>query len=217
MANNVVGFIGIENYEIILYLSRILAKLGKRVLLVDYSESSDLTSCIPVPIDLNPQKDVISYMGIDFTGNKFITEFIDSYDDILINFGFHMNSGVTLCTQIGYVVDQQKFHIERLVSLPKTEISNISLLIKDYVDSKINSEYILERLNKNIRKDNIYVFEQDVIDTKFKILAQYNTVFEFKRISRGTKGYLKNTILSMHPGMKTSTIQKAYKLAERGH
>ena len=46
---NVVGFYGIDNYEIILYLTRVLSNAAKKVLIADYSDSNALMSCIPIP------------------------------------------------------------------------------------------------------------------------------------------------------------------------
>ena len=69
MGNNTVAYVGLDNFDIILYISRVLMKLGKKVLLVDHSETMAIKYCIPQPKGLNCQRDIITYQGIDFTIN----------------------------------------------------------------------------------------------------------------------------------------------------
>ena len=66
MGDKLIGFLGCDKYEIILYLSRILYHLGKKVLLVDYAESEALYQSIPVPDTLKDENNYIHYSGIDF-------------------------------------------------------------------------------------------------------------------------------------------------------
>lgn len=217
MANNVLGYFGIENYEIILYLARILNKLGRKILLIDYSFTDNLTVCIPIPVGLNAFDDVVTYFGVDFTRKELDADLINVYDDILINFGFNYNiNAAQSCTRIVYSTDLQKHNIEKLISIPNIEKAEKSLLIKDAVDSKVNQAYILDRLQKDINKEKVYVFDQDVIDTKYKILAQYDTLFEFRKITRAVKDYLKNTIRELCPCTTEKERKEAYKIAERG-
>lgn len=217
MANNILGFVGITNYDIILYLSRILNRLGKKVLLVDYSLDNDLEECIPVPRELTPDKDVITYNGVDYTKASLDITLINRYDDVLIYFGFCINEKISLCTQIVYVTDQQKFHIEKLKSLPENEAEKISLLVRDAVDSKINLAYITDRLHKDMKSADIFIFYLDDIDTKNKILVQYNSIIQFKGLSGEIKEYLKKTVKIMYPEISEKELHKSYKLAERGY
>lgn len=217
MANNILGFVGITNYDIILYLSRILSRLGKRVLLADYSFGNDLEVCIPVPRELTPDKDIITYNGVDYTKTSLDITMINSYDDVLIYFGFCINENISLCTQIVYVTDQQRFHIEKLKSLPQIEVANINLLVRDVVDSKINPVYIRDRLHEKLKSANIFIFYLDDVDTKNKILVQYNSILNFKGLSVEMKEYLKKTVMNMYPEISEKELHKAYKHAERGH
>lgn len=216
MATNVIGFYGIENYEIILYLSRIMDKLKRKVLLVDYSTTDDLTICIPVPTGIYVDDDVITYFGVDFTRKPIDAELMDDYDDILISFGFNYLEDITnKCTQLIFVTDQQKHNIIKLSTIPDMDQPKI-LLIKDVVDSKINQAYIQEKIQKNINSECVFVFDQDEVDKKYKILAQHNTLYEFRRITNGVKDYLKYMVKKMYPGISDKELKDAYKTAERG-
>lgn len=217
MANNILGFIGTTNYDIILYLSRILNRLGKKVLLVDYSFDNDLEVCIPIPRELTPDMEVITYNGVDYTKIDLNITMINRYDDVLIYFGFCINENISICKQIVYATDQQKSHIEKLKSLPQIEADKINLIIRDAVDSKINLAYITDRLQKNLQSADIFIFYLDDIDTKNKILVQYNAIIHFKGLSGEIKEYLKRTVKIMYPGISEKELHKAYKLAERGY
>lgn len=219
MARNVIGFYGVENYEIILYLSRIIDRLKRKVLLIDYSSANDLTVCIPVPSGLYPDTDIITYFGVDFTRQPFTTDFLNTYDDILINFGFNYIEEVTdKCTYIVYVSDQQKHNILKLASIQDLQKSNIQkdLIIKDVVNSKINQLYIMDQIHKNIKVENVFLFDQDDVDKKIKLLAQHDTLYEFKKITSNVKDYLKHMVKIMCPEITDKELKAAYKIAERG-
>jgi hypothetical protein len=220
MANNVLGFIGIENFEIILYLSRILSKLERKVLLIDYSNDRDLASCIPIPTGMAAEDDVITHFGIDFTrkGLDQDQELINEYDDILINFGFNCVTAEKYCTRLIFTVNQMLHNIIRLATLTADSAGSAdrSLMIKDVVDSKISPEYIMECMKIDISKDNICVLYFDEIDMKYKILSQHNALFQFRKITKGTKDYLLETVRKLCPDVPEKVLKEAYKMAERG-
>ena len=217
MANNVLGFIGIENFEIILYLSRILRKLERKVLLIDYSETAELASCIPIPEGLDPEDDIITHFGIDFTSKQINQDVRDEYNDILINFGFNWThiSETQYCTSIIFIINQLQHNIKRLASFTSigSEAADKSLIIKDVVNSKISPEYIADQLKV---KENVCVLNFDEIDMKYRILAQHDSLFTFRRITRGAKDYLLDTVKKMCPEIQEKAIKEAYKAAERG-
>lgn len=219
MASNVIGFFGVENYEIILYLSRIMDRMKRKVLLIDYSTADDLTVCIPVPKGIYPDTDIITYFGVDFTRQPLDSELIEAYDVVLISFGFnYIEAAVEECTHIVYAADQQKHNIIKLAALPDTQKNNVlkDLIIKDVVESKINQVYIMDKLQKSIKSENVFMFDQDEVDKKIKILAQHDTLYEFKKISSNVKDYLKYMVKIMCPGITDKDLKAAYKTAERG-
>lgn len=222
MANNIVGFIGTESYEIILYLSRVFHSLGKKVLMVDYSYTGSLAICIPVPLGLNARDDVIDYRKTDFTMKELSEDMINEYDDILINFEFNFSDCHKLiknCNHLVFVTDQQKHNIGSLDLVPEFDIdvSRTQLIIKNFVESKIDKNYIKEGLKNTIFEDNVYLIEQDDLNTKSRILVQFDTKFTFKRISKSIKEYLKDTVKILYKEIPDNELKKAYKLAEGGN
>lgn len=217
---NVLGFLGVENYEIILYLSRILDRLGRKILLVDYSDFGDLAACIPVPAGIDVETETSTYFGVDFTRRFLNQEIIENYDDVLINFGFnHIEEMLKYCTRIVYATDQFKNNVDRLAAIPETEFTRQlpkSLLIKDAVICKIDKEYIISRLKKSIQMEEVFIFDQDAVDKRYKLLAQYDTLFVFRKVTAEIKNYLKDMIRKMYPEIEEKRLKAAYKSAERG-
>lgn len=232
MANNVIGFIGIEAHDLILYLSRILKGLANKVLLVDYAEHQSLARSIPIINQGDPLGYIIEYHGIYFTQKEHIEEIYGDYDIVLIQFGMvrfdmeqlaFIGNGQMLsnCTEIIYVVDQQRHHMEPLLQMA-THLSNADkkeLILRNMIHSNIDEYYIRSKFKEKIALEDyeIHVFYYDERDIKSGLLAQYNDQFTFPNISKDLKNYLQNKIHQLCP-METSKLRKrAYRAAERGN
>lgn len=216
--NRVVGFVGSDKYEILLYLSRILYHLDKKVLLVDYSETQALTSSIPIPEILRESNTYLDYRGIDFIkGRNYIQNMDKDYDYVLIDFGF--NHGILSnikCHNIIYVTDLQLHHAKRLKRSLVTGNPKNYIVIKDVFPCKVSPDVILKEISLKAIIEDIYVIEQDALDIKFKIQSQYNQTFYFDRLSKSMKTFLKDIIYRFDKNLDKSQIQSAYKKAERG-
>lgn len=216
MANNVIGYIGIENFEMMLYLARILNKLKQKVLLIDLTADQDLASCIPVPIGLDPSDDVISYYGVDFTKAAPSSDMLNEYDVVLISFGFNISAEIKYCNRIVYAVNQMLHNINRVAALAPISAYEKHLIIKDMVSSKITPEYIADCLKLEIKPENIITLDFDEVDMKYKILAQHDSLFTFSRITNKAKRYLITTVRELNPEVTEKELREAYRLAERG-
>lgn len=216
MANNIVGYIGIENFEMLLYLARILNKLRRKVLLIDLTAEKDLSSCIPVPAGLDPIDDIISYYGVDFTEKVASPDLFNEYDDVLISFGFNASAAIQYCSKVVYTVNQMLHNINRLASLDPIAGKKKYLIIKDMVNSKITPEYIIDCLKIPFEPEHIITLDFDEIDMRYKILAQHDSVYQFRRITKKAKRYLITTVKELYPEVPDKELREAYWLAERG-
>lgn len=218
MADNVIGFVGVEKYEIILYLSRILHHLNLKVLLVDLSESEALYSCIPIPKDMRNKENKIDYRGIDFIKNENkLYDLQGNYDVILIDFGFNSYSNIlSQCNRILLFTDLQLHNIERIKNMKIQTVAEMSLILKEFINCKITPEFITTQIGYNIDKEQVYVFHNDIIDMKYKIHSQYDDCFHFKKLSRSYKQFLKDVIFELVINIDLKTYRKAYKKAGRG-
>lgn len=219
MGDKLIGFLGCDKYEIILYLSRILYHLGKKVLLVDYSESEALFQSISRPDVLKEEKEYINYGGIDFIQGKYYKKNREEiYDYILIDFGFHAEiSLLTQCEKIMYVTDLQLHNVKRMKSISYHGNADKYLIIKDVFPCKIKPVYIIEQLsNLLIEEQHVYVLYQDSIDIKYRIQSQYDLKFSFPKLSKPTKFFLQDLILNISDNLSRKQLRIAYRKAERG-
>lgn len=218
MVGNVIGFIGSDKYDLILYLSRILLHLGKKVLLVDYAESEALYQCIPIPEILREDNRFIDYRGIDFIqGQYYKSNMRQQYDAVLIDLGFNDENEIMLqCTKVLYVTDLQLHNVRRIKNLENIKNINKYVVIKDVFQCKIKPEFILEELGQGIDMDHVYILYQDSLDLKYKIHSQYNHRFSFGKLSRPTKYFLKDIVKQMDHNLNEKRLNNAYRKAERG-
>src|SRR5690554_1464643 len=80
LANNVVAFVGIESFDNIQYMARILSNLGKKVLVIDYSETEALTWSVPQIDFIDIKKDIINYRHVDYTNQNITDDMLKVYD-----------------------------------------------------------------------------------------------------------------------------------------
>jgi hypothetical protein len=212
---NIVGFIGIETYDIILYTAKLLYNLKKKVLVIDQSESEALTFCIPIPDTMNAKLTKINFSNIEFIKDRSALEFVCEYDYILIDFGFSLhNKEVIHCSQLFFVTDKQQHNIFKLQSL-KINQCETHLIIKDVIQ-KENAAYLFDNLKEyslNL-KDYFYLYYDD-IDKENMTSLQYSYDIKLKKLS-GQFRYMLFEILSEIFGFDISEIGQAYKHAKRG-
>ncbi len=219
MKNNVIGFVGIDNFDNILYLSRILLKLGKKVLMIDHSESNSLMYSIPKPSDSCSNKEIITYRRVDFTCMPLCKEMLEEYEDILINFGCNKSQeDMFQCSRIIFTTDLFVHHQERVTDLIRYLSDEIhkELLIKDVIEVKITPDHVLDRMEHLIPKEEVSILYRDELDYENSLLIHNNGIVRFYRLSRQRRNYLISEIKRFHPNLNQKQINHAYRQAKRG-
>lgn len=211
---NVAGFLGIEAYDLILYLSRLLLNLGKKVLVIDNSESGALTCCIPVPDSLNPKNARISYRKLDFIKDRSALEFLRDYDYILIDFGFKTNhKDLENCSLVYLVTDRQQHNILRLQNLKVYR--EAYLIVKDIIKNEF-AVYLLDNLKDNkIEVKKYYCLYRDETDKENMVTLQYDNDIKFRSQS-GQLKYILNQLIIETLHFDRREVSQAYKKAKRG-
>lgn len=219
MAINIVGYTGIDTFDIILYLSRILLKLDRRILLIDHSETQALESSIPEFEGLNTEKGIVSFRHVDFTRMTINERIAGDYDDILIAYGFHEPAAdKALLTHVIYATDLYEYNQERINEMRYYDTPDTvkQLLIRDVVNVKITPEIIARRINKNIRKENIKILYLEEEDLFARLICNYNKTPRFVKLSGPLKAYLMQEAGILYPEAKRGQIRKAYYKARKG-
>ncbi len=211
---NVIGFLGIETYDIILYLSKMLYHLNKKVLIIDDSDTEALTYCISIPATMNPKINRINFCNIDFIKEKSVSEYLKDYDYIFIDFGFKTNhKEIQNCSYIYLVTDKQQHNLARIQNLKYSQ--DVYLIIKDRIKDK-NIVYLLETMKaKGINIKQYYCLYYDDLDMENMIAIQYRNDISFKHQSGQLKELLNELIIETFNFSKIEAGQ-AYKKAKRG-
>lgn len=219
MGDKLIGFLGCDKYEIILYLSRILYHLGKKVLLVDYAESEALYQSIPIPDTLKEENNYIHYSGIDFIQGKYYgRNKKEEYDYILIDFGYDTSNIIlSQCEKVLFITDLQLHNLKRIKNIFYNGNGEKYLIIKDVFPCKIKPEYIREQLSSlMIGEEQVYILYQDPIDMKYRIQSQYDHKFSFPKLSKPAKSFLQDLIIKLNENISVKQLRNAYRKAERG-
>ncbi|MDF2544368.1 MAG: hypothetical protein K0S47_4086 [Herbinix sp.] len=222
MDNKRIGYFGVDHYDIVIYMARVLYHMGKSILMVDHSDTKALSHCIPIPKGLDPTKNLITSRGIDFTMNKRLDDLSPNYDVTLISYGFQstsLNDTNLLDKQI-IITDLQLHHIEQIdEAMTSNRIQQdikTTLLIKDVIDCMLTPERIEDMITKKGSIDHCYILYQDTLDLKSAILCQSNHATQVLRISRLLKRFIFDEIMNSYPDTKQKKLKEAYHEARRG-
>ncbi|MGB4661308.1 MAG: hypothetical protein WBI07_19200 [Mobilitalea sp.] len=219
MANNVVAYVGITNFDGIIYLSRILQKLGRKVLLADYSGTGALRNAIPQLIETDSGNSITTFRRVDFTTAEINQEVMDSYDDILIDAGSNQPCiSLLSLTAIIYVTDMFEFNRKRIEEIKHFDdlLIKKSLLIKSVIDMKISVDNIILKIQGNNLWENVYVIYWDERDYANSLLCSYSKVPGFLKISAMQKAYLQREIMALLPEITRRQLNTAYNKARKG-
>ena len=231
MESRILGFIGSDKYDIILYLSQILRTLEYKVLIVDCSESKALTFCIPEPkIDksavlymreaVQEEKSYyITHQGCEFIRNLSYEQIMEKrkeYDYIMIDFGFHQEERMlAACSLVVLCVDQQ---LQNMIALQpvfqeREELLEKSCLIfRRIYGCKISMKYLQQELGMTLPRERVYQYDQDVIDIKYCIDSQYNHRIQMSFLPKGMKSCLSFLMQIIEPKLSREQEKKIYKV-----
>ena len=225
----VIGFVGIDKYEIVLYLSQIIKNLGRSVLISDSSVYGALDDSISY-VKEKSSNEIINYMGINYINTireekvsyncqevLNLEENKEKYDFILIDFGFDVSADIyNLCDSAFIVTDMQKHNIRRAGSLADKINIPYSIIIKDMIKCKISSDYLAKSIQRSHPAQMVYTVYKDTLDEEYKLKCQYNTRIGFKKLSKDFRNMLIAIVKSCNGDIEEKTITKALRMAESG-
>lgn len=210
-----IGFVGIDCYDIIHYLARILCKLQKKVLLVDQSTKEALTYSVPIPKDMD-LSNIITYRQVDFT-RAYRKDMLEEYDYIFMNFGDNkFCPEIEECEDLFIVTDQQGHNAAALSTyFEKQRKQSITAIIRNVVKCKIKPEFIIKLMEMNPDESPYYVMDADPIDQQLMLSCQYDQVFRFKKLSPNFKKMLYEILIDKLK-FDIKEVKQAFKKAEKG-
>lgn len=218
MAINIVAYAGILSFDIILYQSRILHQLGRKVLVVDNSDTKALVYSLPHIPGVDTDNSFVTYRCVDFTTQAVTHAIAKQYDDILIDFGHNPpQMDLSLLTRVVFIVDMFEYNMAKIAeSGIFDQVSDKALLIRDATEAKITTEHILSKINKEIPKDMVYFLYRDDRDFDNCLRCHFNQVTRFTHISQMLQQYLIMETKILYGEIGEKQMRQAYNKARRG-
>ena len=190
---NVVGFVGYECEDIVIYLAKILHALGKNIAVVDRSEQELLCEIFELRT-----KDGITWKEGESFGflvtNRGVCQ--EEYDLVFYLFGYRLNHPKLYeCGTLIRITDGVPAHASLLRKIKHEECSNY-LLIRNLVPMKHTEEYLATLAGKE--KDYFEIF-YDERDIRSRCSLGVHTGCEIRRLSSGMKQTLFQMVCKLIP------------------
>lgn len=208
------GFVGIESYDLIWYLTKVARTMGKQVLLVDNSTDYSLAFSIPGLMEA-PIGTLFDYNGVSAVvcDNSFQSVWEDQFDYIFVYFGKNTSRFADECDEIFLVTDYQKHNIEFIKNVQLQEDQFAFLVIRDRISSKITPGYVqYEMSNRRFQSSEVILIEDTLEDLENKVLLQHNAVKKLKRFSQSIQEFI---ITVLGADDEVHTIKTAIKMLRR--
>lgn len=206
-----IGFLGLDSYDLVILIARFLDNLEQRVLIMDCSELGRLSYCIPIPVSLNPQKDLIHYKNMKFVRGYNENVQVENYNYIIIDFGGEVDNSLLQSCEIIYIItDMQQHNMECMMGL-NTPDATIYLLIKNFFHST-NLRYIDDYFKEKLFTiKDCYLFPTSEMDLENMVMLQYFYDIKLNKVSKQLKKLI-HTILINHFNFDEKVILKIRKL-----
>lgn len=216
-----IGFIGKKIDDIMLYFSRVLVKLDKKVAIVDASFQQNLKYAIP---QINENLEVITYRNTDvyvncYTPEVFAKVDFSKYEFVFINFGLnkYLLNEFFDCHEKFVLTDMENHSIYKLKEFLSNFNKQIEMIrvYRDVIDCKISKKYLDNLLDvatiKYSKEYGLYLSENEML---CRIESQYNDIFKFNKLPKDFKAMIMEVLISF--GFDKKLVIKALKAAERG-
>ncbi|MBQ9120207.1 MAG: hypothetical protein IJY09_09190, partial [Lachnospiraceae bacterium] len=194
----ILGIVGVDVPDTMLYLSRIFYHMGKRVLMTDYSESKALYYSIPLVPGTDVYSMRIEYRDTFFTCGAITEQELQEFDVVMIFFGFAWRKELDLCSHLIYTTDFEKNHLEKLAELKKKGTVYTQLVYRN-----VGKDRYLQRrkpfFSTEIREECQYYCNDSSKEKRLRRQCQYNDSYGFRGISSGFRKYLSETVRAVFP------------------
>lgn len=216
-----IGYVGIEAFDIILYIGQTLAKLHFPVLIIDLSDTGALKKTIHHGMDIDSRKTIVHYRGLSYVRCMPHEKELDDYSKgvVFVNYGMKYLDAIPVNLDImNIVVDSYPSNLDRVNAfLNKIELNNsqIRLIIRDIITLD-DVERIKRSVSATITwssRDYLYL---EIRDHENAIKCQINQSVNFKKISPRMKKLIITEIENILPNIKPARIKRAAYLARKG-
>lgn len=226
----IIGFVGCEKHDLIMYLASILQQMKESVILIDLTDEGALSECIQ---DVNISQEeitqpcIMDYRGIHYVPRfehwqlrmDIITPYLyhedHEYKYVLVDFGYQTgHTALSQCDLIVSVSDMQKHNIIRIQSLMEVEGIHPIIVLRDVINCKIKPTDMIPK--EYLDKENVTVLEFDIFDFIGRIQMQYSKQLHTARVSKQLQNLLFNITQVVKPEVNEKELSAAMVRVKRG-
>lgn len=219
MSIKIVGFIGIDKYDIISYLAQLAGMYKKKVLVADYT-SLQATMCT---LPSEDYEEVLHYRSADYRSSpsageieRYIME--EEYDFIFMDLDFNIGKNVIkYCTQIYFVSDLQRHHLDLIASMHFKPMVTKGFVIK-MGEKEVYANSYLEQIFEDtvLSSCDFHFLYWEEGDMCQQLRLQYQHMVPLRCFSQGYRKELKRMLMELMEVTEASAF-RLFRQAERGN
>lgn len=216
-----VGYIGIEAFDIIIYIGKTLTKLNYPVLIIDLSDTEALARSIYHGMDLESEDNIIHYRNLNYIRRIPTKEELDEFSNgvLLVSYGFNYIESPQLNLDFLYIVvdpfPNSSCKVRKALSKVWADNIKVNILVRNIITlddfDRVKSGILLRQSNASIR----YLY-YDIKDYENSLNCQLSQAVRFKKVSLRMKGFIISNLTDILPSVKLSIIRKAVCIARKG-
>lgn len=176
----VIGLVGIDKYDIIHYLAKVLHNLGQKVLVIDGSSRKAVTATLPA------QGAVFDFGGVDFVSGLDKAKAnvrLSNYDFVIIDFGFQMGNKLILkCDEIWLITDEQKHNIVNLQNVRLLPSQPRFAVIRSDTPNKLHSYFLQLLAPLGITQNTLYRITETKESRRNRLQIMYQNVVSMRNL-----------------------------------
>ena len=195
---NIIGFVGYESEDIVLYLAKILYAFEKRVAIVDRTEQEMLLELLEVGVEREGE-----YEGIWVTSQGVEKE---KYDIVFLLFGYRfMHPKLYECEFLIMVTDGVPAHASLLRKIGQWERVTC-LIIRNLVEMKYGEQYL--KILTGQTELTCFMIPYEEQDIRIKYCIGSDTEICIKKLSKGMKQTLIQLVLWLFSDYPENELKK---------
>ena len=216
-----VGFVGIEAFDIILYIARTLSALDKQVLIIDLSETDVMTRAIYHGMDMDSAYDIIHYCDINYVRRLPQETELNDYKNgvVFVVYGFNYLEKPPIKIDVMYIISDSFpsniVKINKFIFTIATDNANLRLIMRDIVTIE-DFERVKRSLLHSWNHDNSGYLYYDIYDYENALKCQISQDIKYRRISSRMKKTIINELGNIVSNIKPSSIRRAFYSAGKG-
>lgn len=216
-----IGYVGVEAFDIILYIGKTLSMLNYPVLIIDLSDTEALYKTIYHGMDIDSANQIIHYRNLNYIRKVPKDEELNEFSKgiLFVVYGFNYIEIPQLKFDfLNIIVDpfpNSACKVNKALCNTSTDSMKVKILVRNIVTiddfDRVNTSIIV----KQGAASSSYLY-YDIIDYENALKCQISQGIFFKNISSKMKRFILSEICDILPSIKPSIIKKTIRLTMKG-